>query len=114
MTAFGELLPKFKVQASPKFGVSGGALCVKVIVPKLPENRRLAVAIDCDRFYRSWQDNIDGEQGPGAFDTCVDAMPAGQCVIGATVYRSDPKAKFGVSSKTVTDRACFAGMDVTC
>lgn len=111
--AVGEGLP-FKVIASPKFGFARGALTVKIIVPRKPEHRHLAVAVDCDGFYRSWQEVIHGEDGPGVFDEMFESMPAGHCDVRATLYKIDPKVASGVSSRTVRDRACFAGMGVLC
>lgn len=106
---------RFRVQASPKFGLSGQTLTVKVTVPRKAEHRRLALLVDCDTgFFQSWQEAIHGEGGPGVFDWSRQKMAPGICHVLATVYWVDPKAKSGVASRSTSDVACFAGMDVVC
>ena len=103
-----------RLNVSPHMGFDGQALCVKVTVPKHADNRILATAIDCDRFYRSWQEQINGDQSPYERRHCFEKMPQGRCAIGVSLFRMDAAEKNGVATFRANGESCFAGMDVTC
>ena len=106
---------RFKVVASPKVGLSGQTLTMKVTVPRAKENRQIAFAVECSSgFYQSWQEQIFGERGPGVFDWRREKMAPGWCELSAMVAYLDPTAKQGVGYRSAHDTACFAGMDVQC
>ena len=103
-----------RLSVTPRFGMSGGSLCVKVLVERHAENRILATGIECDRYSRLWQEQLDGDTAPYERRHCFEKMPAGHCAIGASVYRVDRSEKNGVATFSARDTACFAGMDVEC
>lgn len=103
-----------KVVASPAVGLAGHAICVTVIVAAHPDNRLLGTTIDCENYFRSWQEQLDGDRAIYSRRHCFEPMPQGQCVIGADLFRVDPKAKGGVAHFADRARACFAGDDVAC
>lgn len=102
------------VAVNPALGMSGKSLCLSVTVPRHADNRILATAIDCERFYRSWQEQLDGEDAAYARRHCFDKMPAGTCAIGVALFRVDGSKADGIAVYRDRGTACFAGGEVQC
>lgn len=115
VSVIGMLAPTpIAVSVTPQIGMAGAALCVKVLIDRHAENRILATGIECDRYSRSWQEQLDGEDAPYARRHCFEGMPAGRCEVSARVYRVDRTAKDGVGSFGARATACFVGGEVEC
>jgi hypothetical protein len=102
------------VNLSPRVGLAGHVLCVEVTVHRYLLNRQLATTIDCDNFFRAWQEQLDGANALYDRRHCFDPMPQGNCVVGADLYRLDPRAKAGIAHYAARSTVCFAGGDVEC
>lgn len=96
------------------FGMAGHPLCVQVRTPPHVDNRILATTIDCDNYFRSWQEQLDGANAIAVRRHCFEPMPPGQCVVGADLFRVDPTAKSGVRHFADRKNVCFTGGDVQC
>lgn len=103
-----------RLTVTPQIGMARQSLCVSVIIPRHRDNRLLATVIDCEAFYRSWQEQINGEEAPYQRRHCFEKMPAGQCQIGASLFRLDATEKQGIAIYRADGSACFAGMETEC
>ena len=103
-----------RVQVNPQLGMARQPLCVSVIIPRHRDNRLLATVIDCERFYRSWQEQINGEESPYQRRHCFEKMPPGRCAIGASLFRLDATEKQGIAIYRAEGSACFAGGETAC
>lgn len=97
-----------------KIALSGAILRLTANIPRASENRWLATAIECDAYFRSWQERLDGERAPYSRESNVGPMPAGYCMVGVTVFWADAKAKSGISQQTALQPFCFMGGDEHC
>ena len=103
-----------RVSVTPRVGMARQNLCVSVIVPRNSDNRILSTTVDCEHFYRSWQEQLNGDGAPYQRRTCVEKLPAGRCAIGVSLYRLDAKAKDGIAVYSDRGQACFIGGEVVC
>ena len=99
---------------NPTLGMTGKSLCLSVTVPRHADNRILATAIDCERFYRSWQEQLDGEDAHYSRRHCFDGMPAGSCALSVALFRLDGSKADGIAVYRDRQTACFAGGEVQC
>ena len=113
LTVIGEA-QKFRVRVNPKIALSGASMKVTVIVPKDAANRQLATAVICDRYDRTWQEQLNGDAAPLSRESEIGPMPAGACEVYVTRYWVDPSAKSGYREETTMTTACFIGGDVQC
>lgn len=109
-----ETIKPVTLAVNPAIGMTGKSLCISVTVPRHTDNRILATAIDCERFYRSWQEQLNGEDAAYARRHCVDSMPAGACAIGVALFRLDGSKADGIAVYRDRQTACFAGGEAQC
>ena len=112
--------PWVRLRLTPAMqGLSGHPLTIDVFVPHHPENRVLAVALDCDTYLRSWQEQLHGNDGQAEFLQSFDPMPEGRCTVDATVFRVTTATKDGTTERVVVHRGvaghvCFIGPNESC
>jgi hypothetical protein len=57
-----------------------------VRVPRHPENRRLRVVIDSERYYRSTEIQLDGDESPEMHAVRWRSVPPGAYVVEVSLY----------------------------
>lgn len=99
-----------EVRTSPRFGMAGQSLTVTVLVRRDARNRQLATVVDCELFFRSWQEQLS-VRSPYQRVNTIQKMPTGRCVVAVRLFRV-------VDDRIVTldaeDWACFSGMGLSC
>lgn len=98
------------VQTSPRFGMAGQSLTVTVLVRRDARNRQLATVVDCELFFRSWQEQLSARSPYQRVNT-IQKMPTGRCVVAVRLFRVEDDQ---IVTLDAEDWACFSGMGLSC
>lgn len=98
------------VRVTPRFGMAGQPLSVSVLVARDARNRQLATVVDCELFFRSWQEQLS-VRSPYQRVTVIQKMPTGRCVVAVRLFRVEDDQ---IVTLDAEDWACFSGMGLSC
>ena len=77
------------IRVNPRVALAPEGVRVQTHVIPHVDNIAVRTVVDCDAFYRSTLQQLEGELGPSIINLLIPQLPVGECYARASLHRRD-------------------------